>query len=225
MEACRSFEENLAAYLEGESRPEVLAHANECDFCRCILADVGLIRSVSPEFGLEDPPAAVWTNIRATLVEEGIIHVREGFWRRWLPGKEWHILRHPAPVAAAVAVLAAVILFKAPGYLVHPGPGPEAANVIHAAVFTQDVMASQDISNLRQTIGQLEQVYRANQSLLEPSMKSTYDKSLTSLDDEIRECQASMQAQPENDLARQYLSTAYVQKAQLLQSALEYNLR
>lgn len=223
MSGCTDFENNLAAYLEGEKAPAVVDHAKECDFCRCLLADIQLIRTASPELGLEEPPAALWVNIRATLVQEGVIHSdRRSFWSRWLPHGEWRTLRYPAPVAAAV-IVAAIVLFKAPGYLVRPAPQP--ANIIHAAVFGQDVMASQDISGLRQTIGQLEQTYRANQSLLEPSMKSAYDKSLDSLDTEIRECQASMHEQPENGLARQYLSRAYVQKAQLLQSALEYNLR
>ncbi len=222
--ACEKFEANLASYLEGDSNPEALSHASECDFCRCLLADLDLIRKVSPELGTEEPPARVWANVRAVLIEEGIVHDPVSFWRRWAPWGSRSLVRHPAPfAAAAAAAVMAVVLFKAPGYLVHSNAPP--ANVIHSVVFTQDYMAPRDISSLRLTIQQLEQAYRANEASLEPSMKATYQKSLDSLDGEIRECELSMKQQPENDLAREYLSTAYVQKAELLQSALEYNLR
>lgn len=223
-DACEKFEANLAFYLEGDSDPEMLSHASECDFCRCLLADLDLIRKVSTELGMEEPPARVWANVRAVLIEEGIVHDPVSFWRRWVPRRGRSFVRHPAPLAAAaVAVVMAVVLFKAPGYLVRSGTPP--ANVIHMAVFSQDYMAPRDISSLRATIQQLEQAYQANETSLEPSMKATYQKSLDSLNDEIRECELSMKQQPENDLAREYLSTAYVQKAELLQSALEYNLR
>ena len=40
--ACRLFEAGLGAYLEGESRPQVLAHAGECRFCGVVLSDLRL---------------------------------------------------------------------------------------------------------------------------------------------------------------------------------------
>jgi phosphoenolpyruvate carboxylase len=86
-------------------------------------------------------------------------------------------------------------------------------------------MTPADAAELKRTIQQLEQAYYANESQIEPSMKETYRKSLASLNDEIRECEVSMDQNPEDAVARSYLSTAYAQKAQLLQSALEFDLR
>lgn len=217
--ACARFAEDISAYLEGEDRPQLLSHAAACGFCQCMLADIQLIRSASAELMPEDPPLKVWANVRFALVEEGIIRSRHGFWR--LPSLP--SLLRPMPMAAAAVVVAVIILFKAPGVVVHPRV--ETPNVIHAAVFEQSYMRPQDLQSLKQTIQQLEGAYSANSTLLEPSLKTTYEKSLASLDDEIHECQAIMQEEPQDELTREYLSRAYIQKAQLLQSALDYNLR
>lgn len=217
--ACARFSEDLSSYLEGEERPELLSHAAACDFCQCLLADVQLIRSASAGLMQEDPPPRVWANVRLALVEEGVIHSGLGLWR----GQPFRFLRRPAPLAAAAAVVVAIVLLKVPGVIVHPRVEPP--NIIHAAAFGQSYMRPQDLASLKQTIRQLEGAYSANSALLEPSLKTTYEKSLASLDDEIHECQLSMKEEPEDGLAREYLSRAYVQKAQLLQSALDYNLR
>lgn len=214
--SCLAFEAELASYLDGEERPQLLAHARQCDFCRCVLADLQQIRMLSSEIELQDPPAAVWTRVRATLVAEGVIKTQPGFWKRW------SVLRAPLPVGAlAAAAIAAIVLIKSPGRLFQTHA--PAARTIHAMAI-QEYMPPADFAQLKRTIQQLQVAYNANESLLEPSTKETYRKSLASLNDEIQECEVSIQQDPQNGLARQYLSTAYTQKAQLLQSALEFDL-
>jgi hypothetical protein len=220
-DSCVNFEAELAAYLEGEECPGLLSHASHCDFCRCVLSDIQQIRTISSGIELEDPPAVVWTRVRSALVAEGIIKMPPGFRPRWAPGRVARLFRAPMPVAAlAAAIIAAVVLLKAPK---HQGHAPVARAVRTAVV--QEYMAPAEVAELKRTIQQLELAYDANESLLEPSMKATYRKSLDSLNDEIRECESSIQQDPQDGLARQYLSTAYAQKAQLLQSALEFDLR
>ena len=227
---CLKFEEELSAYLEGEARPAILGHAEVCGFCRCVLADIELIGSLGGELALEEPPPAVWANIRAALVAEGVIHPPAVFWQRWLPSRNRGLLglsRWPlaglAATAAAVAVLTVVLL---------QGPGSRSsyqtasAGRLGPSALAQNYDVNpRGMGQAQQTIQRLEQAYYANEPSMEPSMKATYAKSIQSLDEEIHECQASMQRQPENTLAQEYLSSAYMQKAQLLQSALEYNLR
>jgi hypothetical protein len=221
-ESCLRFEADIPAYLEGESRPEFLAHAGECEFCRCTLADIEQIRNLSSKIGLESPPPAVWNRVRAVLIAEGVITKRRRFWQRWIPGTTLTTLRSAFPLGAlAAAALAAVVLIKFPGHAVRPQVSRVPA--VRAAV--QEYMAPADAAELKRAIQQLEQAYYANESQLEPSVKETYRKGLASLNYEIRECEVMMQQDPENGLARQYLSTAYTQKAQLLQSALEFDLR
>jgi hypothetical protein len=52
-----------------------------------------------------------------------------------------------------------------------------------------------------------------------------YQKRLRSLDNSINECRDSVRRQPADDLAQQYLLTAYAQKAEVLASALEFGNR
>lgn len=224
-DGCLKFEEELSAYLEEENRPAVLEHAEICEFCRCVLADLELVRSVSGEFALAEPPPTVWTNVRVALIAEGIIHSPSSFWQRWLPARNRGLLRSPAALATAAAVVVAtVVLFRGPR-LGNPLQ-TASVNSAHSAALAEGYRAnSRSTVQAQQAIQQLEEAYYANEASMEPSLKATYEKSLQSLDNEIRECQISMQQQPENSLAREYLSSAYMEKAQLLQSALEYNLR
>ena len=101
--ACRIFETGLAAFLEGEQRPEVLAHASECDSCGAVLGDLQQVITTSGLLGYQDPPARLWTNLRVALVSEGLLQDSVGFWQSWAAALT--VFRHPAPVAA-VACLA-----------------------------------------------------------------------------------------------------------------------
>jgi len=69
----------------------------------------------------------------------------------------------------------------------------------------------------------LEEAFRAREGSFAPDVKATYENSLNSLDASIRECGDSLQREPGNSLAHEYLLAAYSQKAEVLSSALELN--
>lgn len=222
-ESCLKFEMELAEYLEGENCPAVAAHAQRCDFCRCILADVEQLRTVGRELILEEPPVALWRNVRSALLSEGLISAHPPSRKHWTVSWVHSAFRHPLPVSVSTAaVIALIVLFVTPGYRVRPRVVP--GHPAEGEVFYR-YMAPADVAQLTRTIRQLERSYRANEPLLAPSMKATYEKSLESLNNEIQECQDSMKDESDSGLTSQYLTTAYVQKADVLQSALEYGLR
>lgn len=228
-DACLKFQEALPAYLEGESVAAIETHAAVCSYCKCLLADLEHIRGAAgDEAALEDPPPVVWSRVREALIEENLIRPQEpavtrtGFRKQWFPWRRATILRYPVPVAAAV-IVAVILLFRAPGYLAHSPM--QSVNALHPAAFMENDVPPQDFANLRQTIGQLEVAYQANRASLDPGMRETYEKTLASLNGEIAECRASMKKQPLDGLTQNYLSQAYYEKAQVLQTALEYNLR
>ncbi len=222
-EPCLRFQAALPDYLGGDARPEVPAHAAQCEPCRCLLADLELIRQAGAQYQDEEPPARLWVNIRSALVAEGMIH--EPSQRRWRPRNARWVFGYQLPVAVAAAIaIVAVVLFKAPGYLVH-SPAEPAAYTLHPAAFMRVEVGPRDLASLQQTAAELEKSFQANQSYLDPSTKNAYAKSLSSIDSEIRECEASMKQEPEDGLAGDYLSRAYAEKTQMLQTALEYNLR
>jgi len=209
--ACRLLDRELAAYLEGEERPKLVAHIQECSFCYSMLADLEAIRLASNQLALEEPPPRIWTGIRASLIAEGIIRQPGVSWRRWFerwPG--WAGLYNPIAVAALVCLMVLGIgLLRVPSTRVSAPPAASRVDL-------SDV----DLAGAAAAVGPMETTYHVRAASFEPSVKETYQKSLDSLDGEIRECLHSVQQEPDNSLAREYLLAAYQQKAYVLQSAL-----
>ena len=202
---CGLFMAELDAYLEGESRPTLESHASVCPRCGAVLADISLIRSTASGLAVEEPPARLWLNIRATLVEEGIIRAPETFWQRWFASS--NLVFGPAAAAAAVMVVLAAVVVKESRLLFPPPATPAAASAVGA----------------NPVLGQLEEMelsYRAEANSLQPSLRATYEKGLESLDDEISDLSDSVRRNPSDTLARDYLNAAYAQKAQVLEAAL-----
>jgi hypothetical protein len=204
--SCRQFDLDLAAYLDGEARPELAKHARECSACGGILADLELIRSQAQTVLLEDPPARVWANVRATLEAEGLFRQPAKGWLGWFP--QFGIMQYAAPLTA----LACLAIFGAL-LLVSPSPSGPAATENLAAV----------TSPPEQTVAAMETSYRAREKYLDPRVQASYQKGLQSLDKSIRECKDSVQREPANNLAREYLAAAYEQKVAVLSAALEYD--
>lgn len=215
--ACRVFDAELGPYLEGEDRPGVVVHAQECPFCHSVLADLEQIRSLSGQLVLDDPPARVWANIRASLIEEGIIREPASFWQRLFPG--WQSMAGAAPAVAMIcAVILGAALLNSPTTVDRTETAAQRSSTKNSKVITSAQPA--EYSRVTSTLGEMEKTYQAHAASFDPSVKAAYQKSLESLDREIRECLNSVQREPE---ARDYLLTAYAQKAQVLQSALEFD--
>lgn len=212
--ACREFDLGLAAYLEGERRPEVERHARECAYCSVVLADLEALRRQSGELPLEDPPALVWSNVRAALEAEGTLKEPSTGFRLWR-GLSWAHWAAPASVLATLAI-AAGFLVMAPSRLEIVGPTAPAGGELVSFNVSRDLM---------NTVSQLEQNYAARESSLDPGLKATYRKSLDSLDASIKECRATVETKPSDTLAQEYLLAAYTEKAEVLQSALEMDAR
>jgi len=220
---CYEFEAQLSAYLDGESRPVVSTHAKECAYCGPILADLELIRAESRGLALENPPATLWANIRAQLAAEGILREQVSGAQRWF--ERIRLLPNPAPIAA----LACLAIF-ASLFLIWPGasdlprrasePTEAAVAIVGPGVAAADVEPA-----LARAVSEVETNYKAHEKSMAPAVKATYRKSLNSLDTSIRECLVSIHQEPTNTLAREYLVSAYTQKAEVLTAALEMDAR
>jgi hypothetical protein len=69
--ACSRFDAELEAYLEGEVRPFIASHTQQCGSCAALLADLQSIRLAAKELPQEEPSRVVWTRVRARLEAEG----------------------------------------------------------------------------------------------------------------------------------------------------------
>jgi hypothetical protein len=217
--ACREFQAGLSDFLEGEARPGVARHAQECPFCAALLADLQMLRRQALDIPWEEPSVRLWANVRSRLAEEGVLREPARGWARWFPVPAW------AHVAAPSGALACLVLFGM-ALLVPPRSLDRNSAWLASsdrAQVAQQVMAVED-SGLVSTISELQKNYEQQQNLLTPAIRTTYQKGLASLDDSIRQCQASVEQEPANQLARQLLVAAYSRKAEVLASALKFDV-
>lgn len=210
-EACRQFDRELEAHLEGERRPELAAHARDCAFCGAVLGDLEAVIAEAGSLPLTSPPDRLWTNLRAALIAEGIIHEPESTWKRWL--SPLAALGRPAPVTALAALTVLAVALSVPSHNSVSPPFPSSPVTLEEPA----------TAALTSTLADMEKSYQVRRTAFEPSVQATYEKSLASLDQSIRECEDSVEKDPNNALAREYLTTAYEQKAQVLSTALEYD--
>jgi len=217
--ACYRFELELQAYMEGENTPFALAHSRECAFCKVVMEDLEALRAAARELPLQEPSPAVWSSIRAQLAMEGAFAEKASVWN-WFSQVDF--FRRPIPVATFACMVILGCLLTAPrNYLVQDSTSAPTAPAGRTAVRSMGFLG--DSEALERVVRELEETFRAREGSLAPDVKATYENSLLSLDASIRECSDSLQREPGNSLAHEYLLAAYSQKAEVLSSALEFD--
>ncbi len=182
-------------------------------------ADFAAIQSLAKDLPEFDPSPRVWANLRAALDTEGLLRRP----RQALPRKprRWGYWPRLVPIGA-LAGLAALLLSLAPSGLFRP---PVAPNANSETALTATIPGMAEAVALSRTVVPMERAYEAERPSLDPGLQSAFDRSLRSVDEAIQESQQSVEDEPGNALARQYLMSAYQEKAQVLSSALEFNGR
>ena len=216
--ACLRFETELEAYLDGESQPFITSHARDCGFCNVLLTELQMIRQAAADLPLAEPSPAVWANIHAQLEAEGAFRQPMGLWHRLFSGSAFP---HAVPVGVLASLVILASALTVPRQNDPRWDASESAAASTALATTAELSPSEDVA-LAQVVGDLEVNYHANERSLAPEMKATYEKSLISLNDSIRECRDSLHHEPSNTLTHDYLLTAYTRKAEILTSALEF---
>ena len=61
--ACPQFDAELEAYMEGEARPFIVSHSQDCASCGALLADLQSIRQAARDLPQEEPSRVVWANV------------------------------------------------------------------------------------------------------------------------------------------------------------------
>lgn len=193
------------------------AHVATCSYCQEFVGDLVAIVSVANELPAEvEPPARLWVSLQAQLELEGIIktpivpaHGERSFW--------WHgfndLFRSRALATATVGLLivaAGVLQLRQPPDASSETPG-SAAGPAWQIPFTQTakVLNEQEID--------LRNMQLASTSPVDDSFR----QNLQQVDDFIAECERRLNAAPQDELAREYLSNAYQQKAELLSAMMD----
>lgn len=195
-------EQDGLARLTEEARVHLLG----CTNCRYLLTDLSSIVAVANEFPAEvEPPERIWFSLRAQLEAEGIIRAIEALPEtrapRWQSLVELFRSRSFATAAVGMALLvSALYQLQAPRT---PANRPD--------LFADTAMA------LSQQEQDLSSMHLAGTSPVDASLR----QNLRTVDEFIAECELRLKQEPQDELAREYLSRAYQQKAELLSAMME----
>jgi hypothetical protein len=183
------------------------AHLASCSACQSLVTDLRDIVAVAHTLPAElEPPARVWVSLRAQLENEGIIKVPAlagaesvSWWRGFA-----ELFR-----GRALATVTVGLLIVAAGVLQIRQPVIEVVGAHNPFEETARALTEQEQG--------LANMQLASNSLVDTSLR----QNLSAVDDFIADCERRVQAEPQDELAREYLSGAYRQKAQLLSAMME----
>jgi hypothetical protein len=214
--SCNHFLDQLESWMDGQHTPEAQAHLASCAGCRAIVGDLGALKVAAREWTVsEEAPERVWLSVRAQLEQEGLIKpapeaatqatpARQGPSSiNWLRG--WFAaLPRPAIAGAYLAALVAVAFAMS-------GPVSKRYNNYQWMSATQD-----ETAQLSAQLDTAEAEQNASFSDPNPVVSASLHSNLAIVDNYIALCEKSVQEDPQDEIARDYLYDAYHQKADLL---------
>lgn len=206
--------------LEQEGLPPVpeaaRAHIADCGSCRALVEDLtGIVASAHLLPTEIEPPAHIWTSLRAQLEAEGVIKKpsREVEHASW-----WEsFARIFTPRGLATATVGLLIIAAAGVQVWRGSPQAKPQGQNQTAVAIRPVPFSDIASTLDQEEQTLANMHLASTSSVDASMQ----ENLQTLNAFIRDCRRRVEQDPQDELAREYLSGAYQQKAELLAAMMD----
>jgi hypothetical protein len=248
---CKELESILETQGLGQLPQDARLHLATCGACQGLVADLDSIVSAAKSLPAEvAPPDRIWISLRAQLEAEGLIKEPvevsgQSSW--WESFTAWMKPRTLATVTAVALVLAAAVYVtrlthnspsgvaknqpavesprpappqvtssapaspNTPVNVPSKGPRPSktkelAPSPSESASFTLD-QAELDVPNMQ----------LAGNSQVDAALR----QNLRTLNAFIAECEQHLKQNPQDELAREYLNTAYQQKADLLAAMME----
>jgi hypothetical protein len=212
---CRQFLAYLEPWMEGERPQDAQAHLRTCRNCSIVVSDLELIHTEARSWSTaeQDAPERVWNSLRAQLEQEGLIRetiqVREDAAKAQAPRAGWFsslFPRLPRPVLAG-AYLAALVAVA----FALSGPVNKRVNEARWLKGTQI-----STSPLSAQLNFAEQNSNSYVTRADPAVTASLHQNLALVDKYIALCEKSVNEEPQNEVARDYLYEAYQQKADLL---------
>ena len=202
----------------GLPRP-ALAHIEECEPCRFLVADLTAIRDAGMEMGAEELPVPdrVWISLRNQIDAENLATSRQPA----VPLKAgwWTAFQRPALAGAFLSlVIAAAGLV---GYQSCSVPMTVRSPLEPMTGSAQILSAEKDFQAESKAFGK---VSLAELRMQDAAVTDSFRRNLRVVDEFISLCENSVREQPDNQMAREYLYGAYEQKAELLATAMNRNV-
>jgi len=206
---CNAFLNQLEAWMEGERPSAAQDHVRDCPSCRGLVDELDSIRQSARASMAADvePPARLWTSLRAQLEQEGLIRHAHSGWSERVRGWVSSVFDAAPRPALAGAYLVALIAVS----FALTGPVKRHMNDSRWIAGTQDSTAP--LSARLDTAAHASISSFAN---ADPVVTASLHDNLAIVDNYIALCEKSVREDPENEIARDYLYDAYEQKADLL---------
>ncbi len=214
---CKDVE--LAVEQEGLAPlPEAArAHVATCSSCQEFVADLSAIVFTANELPAEvEPPARVWVSLQAQLELEGIIKApvitaqgERSSW--WFSFNDLFRSRALATATVGLLIVVAGVL-----QLRQTPESPLVANENVAAPASQIPFA-----HTAKVLNEQEIDLRNMQLAGTSPVDDSFRQNLQQVDDFIADCERHLKVEPQDELAREYLSNAYQQKAELLSAMMD----
>jgi hypothetical protein len=193
------------------------AHVAGCSHCQEFVSDLATIVSAAKEIPAElEPPARVWVSLRTQLELEGIIKTpaiaavdQRSFW--WQGFGDLLRSRVMATTAVGLLIVAAGVV-----ELRQQSEGLPEADV-NLAIGTSQIPFAHTAKVLNDQEVDLRNIQLASTSPVDDSLR----QNLQQVDSFIADCERHLRANPQDELAREYLSNAYQQKAELLSAMMD----
>jgi hypothetical protein len=198
-------------------------HVASCSACSSLIADFERIVAIAHELPAEvGPPARVWVALRAQLEAEKIIREpaivipseRAPWWQGFGQLIRGRMLA-TAAVAALVLAAGYVQMTRRPSV----SPLPDTATVVpeRRVVAEPFADAANSLDQEEQSLGPVQPASLSAVSPVDNSLR----ENLATLNTFIKECRKRLQEDPHDQVARDYLSAAYQQKAEILAAMME----
>lgn len=198
---CAEFQRDLPNTFEGGGSLAHEEHLRECHICADLVSDLRYIAEQAKLLvPMEDPSPRVWDGITKSLEREGLVK----------PAPARGGLLAPQRASWGWLLTLAVLLLFAVGFLFYH-QNIAVRQTAAAVVPPAPAAVSDEAQNDQQVLQEVERH--------DPELRTTYESSLKDVNDYISDARQSLQQDPEDSEARNYLMQAMEQKAMLYEMA------
>jgi hypothetical protein len=210
---CQEFQRVLPE-LVGSGSFEADEHLRMCSRCWDLVSDLDAISQQARTLqASEEPSPRVWNSIEITLRQEGLIRQSQldrpaRVWAGWL-------FRWLAPVAAVLLLVSGFFLREHRG-----GPSQLVARSVSPVTLGTTNTQPEATSQAGRDEAQLLNIVATGA----PDLQAGYANNLRAVDAYIRDAESSARENPNDEIAQQYLTNAYEQRAMVYEMALARSL-
>ncbi len=205
---CNEFLEYSERWMDGERDASAAAHLKSCAHCSALIADLESIGNAAQGLAEVTPPERVWVSLRNQLEAEGLVKEPVEAVAA-LPAPSHSGTFFALRPVFATSLLALLMVFG--GFYAYQGGVPNAPTRV-----AQD--PGRDGSEVMAELAALAQAPAPEMHEHNPLVTASFKQNLETVDKAIAMCEKTVKEQPNNEMAREYLLSAYQQKADLLAS-------